>query len=58
MEDYTTRVELMAIPITLVVVGIGVVLLLAGASRALGVGDPRRVGRRARQPPDLDLLAS
>ena len=32
MEDYTTRVELMAIPITLVIIGIGVVLLLAGSA--------------------------
>jgi hypothetical protein len=31
MEDYTTRVELMAIPIVAVIFGIGVVLLVAGA---------------------------
>ena len=31
MKDYTTRVELMAIPIVVVIFGIGVVLLAAGA---------------------------
>jgi hypothetical protein len=32
VDDYTTRVELMAIPITLVIIGINVVLLLAGGA--------------------------
>jgi hypothetical protein len=37
LEDYTTRVELMAIPIVALVFGVGLVLLLAGTAGALGI---------------------
>jgi hypothetical protein len=37
VEDYTTRVELMAIPIVALVFGVGVVLVLAGTAGTLGI---------------------
>ena len=37
MEDYTTRVELMAVPIVALIFGVGIVLLAAGTAGTLGI---------------------
>ena len=55
MKDYTTRVELMAIPIVAVLFGIGAVLFIAGGRGRLGLGLRRPRGTGARGGTDRPL---